>query len=183
MKLLKEDIREKPLNVKKGDVFKDFFKNSDALVLYANKIVRDKSLAEDIVQDVFEKLWNDADKITITGSIRAYILMTLRNHCLNSIKHRQVEQKYLGRNEIEMDEIMHVDIWFEESDLEAKLRASLEKLPPQTRKIFWMSRFEECSNTEIAWRLGIKKRTVEVQISNALRILRQELKDIIKTNF
>jgi RNA polymerase sigma-70 factor (ECF subfamily) len=66
-----------------------------------------------------------------------------------------------------------------ESELRLAINQSLDKLPPRCREIFKLSRFEGKSNQEIASQLGISKRTVELQVSNALSLLRQELKGFL----
>jgi RNA polymerase sigma-70 factor (ECF subfamily) len=64
-----------------------------------------------------------------------------------------------------------------ESELQARIKSAFEKLPPRANEVFTLSRFKGFSNDEIANQLNISKRTVETQISNALKILREELKD------
>ena len=66
--------------------------------------------------------------------------------------------------------------WFAESELETLISESMEKLPPRCREIFVLSRFNGLKNQEIAEKLNISKRTVELQISNALKLLRSDLK-------
>ena len=65
------------------------------------------------------------------------------------------------------------------SELQAVVDKSLEKLPPRCREIFELSRFEGLKNQEIAEKLGLSKRTVELQVSNALKQLRTDLKDYL----
>jgi RNA polymerase sigma-70 factor (ECF subfamily) len=70
-------------------------------------------------------------------------------------------------------------LWFAEAELQVVVEKSLEKLPPRCREIFELSRFEGLKNQEIADKLGLSKRTVELQVSNALKQLRNDLKDYL----
>jgi RNA polymerase sigma-70 factor (ECF subfamily) len=77
---------------------------------------------------------------------------------------------------VEKDMLFQPDL-FVESELQQQIAKAMEKLPTRTREIFMMSRFKNISNDEIATQLELSKRTVETQISNALKILRNELKE------
>jgi RNA polymerase sigma-70 factor (ECF subfamily) len=76
------------------------------------------------------------------------------------------------------DPLFEPDV-FIESELQQKIKSALEKLPPRTREIFVLSRTKGYSNDEIADMLNLSKRTVETQISNALKVLRVELKEYL----
>mgnify|MGYP001500636040 CR=1 FL=1 len=77
---------------------------------------------------------------------------------------------------MENDFLFQPDL-FVESELQEQIANAMEKLPARTREVFMMSRFKGFSNNEIATQLELSKRTVETQISNALKILRNELKE------
>jgi RNA polymerase sigma-70 factor (ECF subfamily) len=74
---------------------------------------------------------------------------------------------------------LSADFYLTEAELNLAIQRSITKLPPRCRQIFQMSRMDNYSNAEIAEKLGISKRTVEIQISNALKILRQELSEFL----
>ncbi|MBI9061497.1 MAG: RNA polymerase sigma-70 factor [Marinilabiliaceae bacterium] len=168
------DSDRRNLKLRESDFLKNFYKYRVELIRYAQAILINREVAEDVVHDVFEKLWKCRNEVYITGSVKGYALLILRNQCLNYLKHQKVEMKYVDAGVFEIETLYHPEVWFEDQDLENNLRKVINKLPPQTKKIFCMSRFDEFSNSEIAWRMGIKKRTVEVQISNALRFIRKE---------
>ncbi|MGM0376752.1 MAG: sigma-70 family RNA polymerase sigma factor, partial [Bacteroidota bacterium] len=77
---------------------------------------------------------------------------------------------------IETDMLYQPNLYVE-SELQSRIKSAFEKLPPRINEVFTLSRFKGYSNDEIAGQLNISKRTVETQISNALKILREELKD------
>jgi RNA polymerase sigma-70 factor, ECF subfamily len=79
---------------------------------------------------------------------------------------------------IETDQLYQPDL-FIESELQSHIKSAFEKLPARTSEVFTLSRFKGFSNDEIAEQLNISKRTVETHISNALKILREELKEYL----
>lgn len=150
------------------------------LVAFASQIVLDSSEAEEIVQDFFVQLWLKRKTIKKSGSLKSYFFTSVKNRSLNYLKKEKVnekireELKYL----VEKDQLYNPDL-FVESELQAHIKSAFQKLPPRTKEVFTLSRFKGLSNDEIAGKLNISKRTVETQISNALRILREELKDFL----
>jgi RNA polymerase sigma-70 factor (ECF subfamily) len=160
----------------------DFFFNFyySGLCIYAKKFLHNFHLAEEIVQSVYFKFWNDRKSIQITESVRAYLFSAVRNKCLDAIKHKKVEEKYFA-NLNQGKEPLVEETWetFIESELYSILIKAVEKLPPECQKIITYSRFRYYSNKEIAEKLNISVKTVENQISKALKILRLELKDYL----
>lgn len=150
------------------------------LCVYARQFTGAIESAEDIVQEFFVNLWTKASSITIESSLRAYMFASVRNKSLDFLKHNRVKEKFqheMIRNTTEPgEEIFNRYI---ESELRQAINQSLDKLPPRCREIFTLSRFEGKSNQEIANQLGISKRTVELQVSNALSLLRKELKGFL----
>lgn len=144
------------------------------LCAFAYQLVSDRVVAEDLVQDFFVRLWKKCDSYEIRGSVKSFLFQSVRNSCLDHLKHRKVvssfEQDYRYAAEESIDSIS-----FAREELEALVRRALDQLPPRCREIFVLSRFEDLSNQEIADRLGISKRTVEVQISKALKLLKELL--------
>ena len=150
------------------------------LIIYANRYLEDNHLAEEIVQTVFLKLWQDRRFIEINSSVKSYIFQTVRNKCLDVLKHRKVRVNY-AKNIQHESEPSSDDTWnsYVESELYVILIRAVEKLPPECQKIFRYSRIRNLSNKEIADKLDISIRTVENQISKALRFLRGELKEYL----
>ena len=139
---------------------------------------RDES--EDLVQDFFVSLWMEASNLQIRSSLKSYLFAGVKNRCLDFRKHHKVVKKYQayilfttegGENT--------TDHYFAESELRQTIQKSLEKLSPRCREIFELSRLNGLSNQEISGKLGISKRTVELQISNSLKVLRKELVDYL----
>ncbi|MDX9882224.1 MAG: RNA polymerase sigma-70 factor [Prolixibacteraceae bacterium] len=150
------------------------------LCTYSLKFIQEKDTVEDIVQDFFVSLWLKSSQLVISGSVRSYLFTSVRNRCLDYLKHSRVKEKY-GREALRsgtLPDENNFDLYVE-TELREAISAGLEKLPPRCREIFEMSRFKGMKNQEIAEKLNISKRTVELQISLSLKTLRFELKDFL----
>lgn len=150
------------------------------LCAYCERITGNQQTAEDIVQELFVTLWIKCEQIQITSSLKNYLFTSVKNRSLDYLKCEQRKtQKMaaLSGNNVLNENLS--SLWFAESELEAILEKSLSKLPPRCREVFELSRFEGLKNQEIADKLGLSKRTVELQVSNALKQLRTDLKDYL----
>jgi RNA polymerase sigma-70 factor (ECF subfamily) len=154
-------------------VFKTHFKNLHA---YSYTIIRDETAAEEVVQQVFFKLWERSKTLSISGSVAAYLYRAVYNESLNYLKHQKVQRDYQQhythtmKNESEI-----TGKKFSAKELEGRLMHALNELPEQCRTVFQLSRFEELRYREIAEHLGISVKTVENQMGKALKILRSKL--------
>ena len=152
------------------------------LCAYANKFLHDSNDAEEIVQEVFYRLWKNRQHLDEDESIKGYLFTAVKNHCLHFLEHKKVKDKYAAL-------LHHVynttpacngaDAVLEASELEIEFARALDQLPSQCRKIFEMSRFEGLKHREIATHLNISQKTVETQISRALNRIKLQLKDYI----
>ena len=158
-------------------VFKTHFKRLHA---YAFTILRDEIQAEEMVQQVFFKLWERNENLSLTGSVSAYLYRAVHNESLNYLKHQKVRSNhqlhvaYSMKNEVE-----HPAKRVITGELEKKIHTALNELPEQCRTIFQMSRFDELKYREIADKLGISVKTVENQMGKALKLLREKLVDFL----
>jgi RNA polymerase sigma-70 factor, ECF subfamily len=158
-------------------VFKTYFKSLHA---YAFTITRDEAAAEEVVQQIFVKLWERSKTLSIAGSIEAYLYRAVYNESLNYLKHRKVEAEYQRYFAHTMrNESASTGKSVSMRELENKLRTALNELPEQCRTVFQLSRFEELRYREIASRLGISVKTVENQMGKALKILRTKLVEFL----
>jgi RNA polymerase sigma-70 factor (ECF subfamily) len=146
------------------------------LCAYAEKIVSDSKASEDIVQDLFFTLWIKSNQIQIASSLKNYLFSSVKNRSLDYLKKEKNKTQHKNSTlDLQAHDENLSTFWFAESELETIIEQSLDKLPPRCQEIFRMSRFEGFKNNDIAEQLGISKRTVELQISNALKILRKDL--------
>jgi RNA polymerase sigma-70 factor (ECF subfamily) len=157
-------------------LFKAHFKGLHA---YATTILQDSSLAEEMVQIVFVKLYEQMQRITIEASIESYLYRCIYYESLNHQKHEKVKAHYKSYALRQQDQASMRPDEGGGRELEMKLRKALHELPEQCRTIFQMSRFEDLKYREIADRLKISVKTVENQMGKALRILRVSLAEFL----
>jgi len=148
------------------------------LTAFAWKLVGSQEYAEEIVQQLFVSLYEKGDQLPSPDSPKAYLYQAVRNRCLNHLKKSQRKQSQETPLEGISERGSRYDDPLEATEFEAQLYAWIEALPPACREVFRLSRFESKSNAEIAELLGISKRTVETQISKALKLLRARLREI-----
>lgn len=153
-------------------LFKEFYK---PLTVFASGYVEDLEAGKEIVQDLFVHLYEKRRTLFITSSIKSYLFQSVRNRCLNHIKHKQVQKTHHDRMKPELEESENLEDKIRETELQHMVSRIVDQLPPQCKRIFNMSRVSGLSNGEIAEQLEISKRTVETQISNALKVLREKL--------
>ena len=147
-----------------------------SLCTFSMQYLKNRNEVEDLVQDFFISLWMEARNIQIRSSLKSYLFTGIKNRCLDYQKHQKVVEKYrtyiLFSTEGYDNTTEH---YFTESELRQAIQKSLEKLSPRGREIFELSRIKGFSNQKISEQLGISKRTVELQISNSLKVIRKEL--------
>jgi len=150
------------------------------LCAFCERITGSPEVAEDLVQELFVTLWLKCEQIQITSSLKNYLFTSVKNRSLDYLKREQ--RKSIKTEQFAEDRELPENLsplWFAEAELLAVVEKSLKKLPPRCREIFELSRFEGLKNQEIADKLGLSKRTVELQVSNALKQLRTDLKDYL----
>ncbi|PXY02686.1 RNA polymerase sigma-70 factor [Marinifilum breve] len=155
------------------ELFKEHYA---VLTVYANKFLSDLDDAREIVQNVFVQLIDHKDTVKIHTSAKAHLYTSVRNACLNAIKQKNTHAKHHENIKYLNSDIgMGVDKILEQTELEYELYQAIDELPEQCQRIFKMNRFDGFTNQEIADQLGISKRTVETQISKALKTLRNKI--------
>jgi RNA polymerase sigma-70 factor, ECF subfamily len=151
----------------------------EALCRYAQSIVNEPELAEEIVQDMFVQLWEKRQTLELHTGIRPYLYKAVHNRCLNQIKHQKVRVLHQQEVLVTTSKILQPSNSAEFSELKGRFNHALLKLPEECRKVFKLSRENEFSYREIADFLGISIKTVENQMGKALRIMRDELRDFL----
>ncbi len=159
------------------ELFETYF---ESLSRYAFSILRDSDEAQDIVQKVFFKLWDQHKELEIRTSVKSYLYRIVHNESLNFVHQRtnraEINHEICFYSDDTTDNVSEQII---ASDLQKAIDNALGELPPQCRKVFEMSRMEQKSYSEIAQNLTISVNTVENHISKALRQLRISLKDYL----
>ena len=172
-----KDLFEK---IKKGDeksfefLFHKYYRH---LCYFASKIINDDVAAEEIVQDFFVKLWEKREQLFIETSIKNYFFRSVKNLCLNFIQHYKTKLRYAQIVISEVENHFSDDNNYPEIDLSVKIEESINSLPEKRREIFRLSRQEGLKYHEIAQKLNISIKTVETQMSLAIKSLREKLKN------
>ena len=144
------------------------------------RIVSDLGIAEDLAQDVFMRLWEKRHKIDIQGAIGAYIRRMAVNEALGYLRKNK---KYKIEEVADYHSPLTIsgEDTYLDKELQAEVNKAIETLPPRCKAVFMLSRFEELSYKEISQKLEISPKTVENQISKALKTLRKALKGYLSS--
>jgi RNA polymerase sigma-70 factor (ECF subfamily) len=170
-----EDKIWRSIQRKDGEAFEHFYKDHyKFFLLAACKYLGDAPLAQEVVNDVFVRLWQDAERIDIQSSLKSYLYRAVVNRCLNELDKHKRDRQHFQELKHRPEETAE---WKEMEDNELKIRLykAIDDLPEQCRKVFRMSRFEELKQQEIADRLGISIKTVKNHITHALQQLNRVL--------
>ena len=168
--------------IRQGDVkqFESLFRSSYvSLVRYAKTLLKDQDTSEEIVQDLFFRIWQDRGKIKIESSLNGYLFRSVHNRCLHFIEHSRIVEKHAEEMLFRQPESSESpsDI-LNYKELQAKIATILEKLPERCGQIFYMNRFEGLKYNEIAEKLSVSVKTVEANMGRALKVFRKELTEI-----
>lgn len=148
----------------------------------ANRYVEDVHIAEDIAQDVFIKLWNRRKNLAIHFSFKQYICRAVVNTSINHLRQQKkldiilsedTDEEYFTRPNLTDD-----DQRAEQENLENKLLEAIQRLPERCRLVFTMHKIDGLSHKEVAEELGISTKTIENQITKAMKVL----KEVFNTN-
>jgi RNA polymerase sigma-70 factor (ECF subfamily) len=140
-----------------------------------HRILLDNAQSEDLAQEVFYEIWKKKDAFQITTSLKAYLRRAAINKTLNYLRDKKIkwdDEDQLSATESSQPSISQE---LEGEELQRLIDRTIDGLPERCRLVFSLSRFEEMSYLEIADHLGISVKTVENQMSKALRILRDAL--------
>lgn len=151
-----------------------FHQYSPKVYSYALKLVKSENLAEEIVQEVFVKIWNLETQLRDIEHIDAYLRTVTRNHTFKVLRRIALEIKtsrMLGSNYQEDHNETEEYIIFKDS--EKILNQAIEKLPPQQKLVYSLCHQEGLKYEEVAEKLNISKLTVKTHMQHALRFLRQ----------
>jgi len=178
------NLKEKQLflDFKEGDraVFDYFFdKYYQGLCVYAYRMLKSNSEAEDLVQDFFVRILETRKTISIETSVKSYFIRSVHNRCLDHLAHQKVrinhEQfrlKMMSEEDLQQYPLL-------DSELTKQIERAIQNLPDGIRETFMLNRFESLSYLQIAKLENVSVKTVEYRISKALTILRKDLGDYL----
>ena len=134
--------------------------------------------AEEIVQEVFMKIWNNREDLSAQKSFESYLFTISKNGILNTIRKSKSEQVYLNYVKIHPEKNVLLDDELNFKELEKAYKEAIEQLSPRRKEIYILSREQFLSNAEIAKKMNISIKTVENQMTSALSEIRQNLRSL-----
>lgn len=178
MELIFEDNAEFIFKLKNGDekAFANLVdKYNNKLCLYANSLLNDIPLSEDIVQNLFIKVWEKRNNLREDLSLKSYLYKSVYNACINQYKKNQaltaLEQKYIES----LNQIVEKKDEDTLDKLKLKVKQAIQNLPPKCKEIFILSKKEGLTNMEIADYLNVSTNTIERHITIAFTKIRAEV--------
>ncbi len=168
---------EWPARIRAGDehAFEAMFQAYyDVLYRYVVVILGSREAAEDVVQGVFARIWEDRAAWEVRGPLRHYLIVAARCGAISHLRHHAVRDRVapLLTLEAASQHSAAADAEFEAEELRSRFERALNSLSPRAREAFVLSRGEGLSHDEVALRMGISPRTVGVHIAKALAALR-----------
>lgn len=163
-----------------ASLFDYFFdKYYQGLCVYAYRMIKSNSEAEDLVQDFFVRILENRKNIFIDSSVKSYFIRSVHNRCLDNLAHQKVK---INHEQFRLKMMSEEDIQeypLLDSELVQQIEQAIQKLPDGIRETFMQNRFDGLSYQQIAQQEKISVKTVEYRISKALTILRKDLGDYL----
>lgn len=168
-------------------VFEGIFKTRyNHIVGFCLQFVYDHDKAKSIAQEAFIKLWLNRSKIQKVNGINAFLYTAAKTECLNYLRHEKIINNYNNRKRINKEIDLNRDVLesfdfntIEYTELEEIIKKAIDELPEKCRLVFVKSRLEGKKNKEIALELGIAIKSVENNMTRALKAMRKKLSGIV----
>jgi RNA polymerase sigma-70 factor, ECF subfamily len=160
--------------------FKSLFDTYYAsLCHYASHYLNDDSLSEEVVQELFVKLWEKRKTLEVETSVKHYLFRSVRNGCLNQIQHDKVKQLHGNKLKAALMSEDPTEEYMISPEMILRMEEGIESLPEKRREIFRLSMEEGLKYREIAEKLEISVKTVEAQMGLALKALRSKIRKLM----
>jgi RNA polymerase sigma-70 factor (family 1) len=182
--MTKEGLKYLLLNIADGDekAFRQIFDSYSSRIYYfALKLTHSKVTSEEIVQEIFLKIWNNRETLSTIESFPAYLYTITRNHAFNVLKRIAIEANANAKLVAQLP-VHHSDTEEEiiRSDYERLLGRIVDGLPPQQKKVYSLCHQEGLKYEEAAERLNISRLTVKTHMQSALRTIKSQFGHIIQ---
>lgn len=153
-----------------------FFKYLSVLQSFAFKFTKSEHATEEIIQDAFLRIWLNRDKLEQVENVKAYLYKYVSNECLSYLRKKIKEEKAIGILKTHVDNHENVTLdAIHLNEINQIIMAAVNKLPPQRRRIYELSRGEGKTIPEISEILGVSVNTVKNTLVIALKTIRESL--------
>jgi RNA polymerase sigma-70 factor, ECF subfamily len=169
------------VSLREGDMkaFSELFdRYAKRLYHFAIGYLKSVEESEEIVQEVFLKIWNNREELSLLKSFEAYLFTIAKNGILNTIRKSKSEQAYLNYAKLHPGKNILLDEELDFKELEIAYKQSIDKLSPKRKEIYILSREQSLSNAEIAEKMNISVKTVENQMTSAISEIRKNLRSL-----
>lgn len=164
-----------------------FLKYYNGLCRFSSSMIRSPFLAEEIVQEVFAKVWETRKSLDANGNIKAYLYQAVKNKTYDWLEKKKIEGKYLDEFALQNDEVEEEnELTQKEEQFIREVQNAVEELPNRAQLIYKLHKKEGLTYKEIAQIMGISVKTVESQMGRALKLIRiylAKISTIIITSF
>jgi RNA polymerase sigma-70 factor (ECF subfamily) len=155
-----------------------FERYAKRLYFFSVKYLKSAENAEEIVQEVFLKIWNNRKQLLVQESIESYLFTIARNGILNTIRKSKSEQTYLNYLKVNPGKNVLLDEELNFYELEKAYQRAIDQLSPRRKDVYLLSKAESLTNAEIANKLNISVKTVENQMTTAIADIRKNLRSL-----
>lgn len=169
------------LALKEGNLqaFNELFDRYGKRLYYFSKgYLKSSESAEEIVQEVFLKIWNNRLELSVGNSLESYLFTITRNGVLNTIRKSKSEQAYVAYKKSNPEKNVLLDDELNFNELEEAYREAIEQLSPRRKEIYMLSKEQFFSYAEIATKMNISVKTVENQMTSASSEIRRTLRTL-----
>lgn len=155
-----------------------FYSHASALIRFTWRFVRNTQIAENIVQDVFVKIWHHRSRLDPYLNIKAYLYRAVKNQALQHLRHLKIENRQDDVPDFESPARSPEDT-LRDKEIAAAVDQAIAELPPHRRLIFTLSKYDHFTYAQIAEIQNISIKTVETQMGRALKFMRQRLASLL----
>jgi RNA polymerase sigma-70 factor (ECF subfamily) len=152
-----------------------FRRHYEPLCFFAGRFTKDLNTAESLVQEAFVKLWESREALQIRASLKSYLYTSVKNACLNLIKHESFSYPLESVERKSDDPITRPDVQLESDEMTEAVERAINELPPKQREILCLAKYDELSYQEIAEIQHVRINTVKTQLKRALKSLSKSL--------
>ena len=183
---MREQVRQWISAISKGDesAFKEFFNYyHPRLYGYALTMIQSHNPSEEVVSDVFMKVWTGRKRLSAIENVNHYMFRAVKNQALNYLEKRKLETVDLDKvQDNKIGDFIQPDLSVLNRELADQIQSAIESLPPRSKLIFGLIRIDGMKYKEVAEHLDLSVKTVENQMTIAIKKLREKLSPYFKDN-